>query len=273
MKKYFLLGILLLSIPVSAQVTRIDHFFAGSQKAESLFTFFKNDLKLPVAWKYQSWGDFASGAVWLGNVAFEFVTYDGVTKTAFEGIALEPRQSVEEFMVQLDQAQVLHDTIQPNTFTMKNGKVVGWSNLGLRNLLPDTIGFFICDYKNREEIAASSKKASDSLANRHGGPLGVVLLKEIVVSSNNVSRHITELAKLPGIKKQNDTLFGFQDGASLRLQTSDTEGVEKIVIKVHSLAMAKQYLKSHNLLGTSSGHGVVLDSKAIDGLLVELVEN
>ncbi len=272
MKKYSLLCILLFSISVNAQVTKVEHFFAGSPKAEAIFNFFKNELGLPVVWDFLAWGGFSSGGVSLGNVAFELATYDGVTKTQFEGIALEPRQSVEEFILQLDRAQVSHDTIEPHTFVMSNGKIAGWSNLGLRNLLPDTVGFFICDYKSRERVFLNRKEASDSLANRHGGPLGVVLLKEIVVGCKNVSMHATELAKLPGIKKRSDTLFGFQEGPSLRLQTSSMEGIEKIVIKVHSLAMAKQYLKSHNLLGTSSGHGVVLDSKAIDGLLVELVE-
>lgn len=48
-------------------------------------------LELPQVWAYQSWGEFASGGVSLGNVAFELVWRQvpagEMLSTAFAGIA------------------------------------------------------------------------------------------------------------------------------------------------------------------------------------------
>src|SRR5687768_4762836 len=113
MKKYILLGLIFLATSLSAQINKIDHFLASSPKAETLFNLFKNKLELPVDWDYKTWGDFSSGAVTLGNVAFEFVYYKGVTKTTFDGVALEPKQTVEEIKNMLDEVKIMHDSIQP----------------------------------------------------------------------------------------------------------------------------------------------------------------
>lgn len=272
MKKYFLLGLVLFATHVNAQINKIDHFFLSSPKADTLFNLFKNELGLPTDWDYESWGDFSSGAVSLGNVAFEFVYYDGVSKTSFDGIALEPKQTVEEIIEVLDNAQVMHDTIVANTFVMSNGKIGGWSNMGLENLLPDEAGLFICDYKNREQVSLFRQKSSVTLKNNNGGPLGVLFLEEIVMGSTNFSMHKNELAKLPGINLNKDNVYSFKDGPSIRLTNSSANGFEKIVIKVHSVDEAKKYLKSKNLIGKSSMNSVFIDPKALDGLTIELVD-
>ena len=53
-------------------VSKIEHFYATAPDAERLFTFFRDTLGLSEVWGFQVWGDFASGGVSLGNVAFEF---------------------------------------------------------------------------------------------------------------------------------------------------------------------------------------------------------
>lgn len=97
----------------------MEHFYLISVNADSLFRLFNAKLGMPVVWDYQTWGEFSSGGVSLGNVVFEFVNYQGVTKTKFEGIALEPKQSVEEFIKILDVNEVSHDTIEANTYVLK----------------------------------------------------------------------------------------------------------------------------------------------------------
>jgi len=272
MKKFILLGLIFLASSLKAQINKVDHFFASSPKAETLFNLFKNKFGLPVDWDYKAWGDFSSGAVTLGNIAFEFVYYKGVSKTTFEGIALEPQQSVEEIKIILDDAKIVHDTIEPNTYVMKNGKLGGWSNMGLKNLLPSEAGLFICDYKNREQISLYRKKSADTLKNNNGGPLGVSFLKEIVIGSTNFSLNKKELARLPGIKANKDNVYSFNDGPSIRLINSNINGFEKIVIKVSSLENAKKYLKSQNLLGNSTANSVFIDTNSTDGLIIELTD-
>jgi len=255
---------------LTAQVIKIDHFFASSKKAEALFTLFKTKFELPVDWDYKTYGNFSSGAVNLGNIAFEFVNHTEVVKTNFDGIALLPQQTVEEIMKLLDDANLKHDSIEPNTYLMSNGKIAGWSNMGLKNILPEEISFFIYDYKNREELSQSVKKTHDSLENNKGGPLGIVGLVEIVIGTNQWALHKSQLIKLPGTILSDNNLFGFKEGPSIRLVNADINGIEKIIIKVHSVELAKKHLKSQSLLGNSTKNSVFIDPAAIDGLLIEL---
>jgi hypothetical protein len=272
MKKCFLLGLILLSFFANAQITRIDHFFASSPKAEKLFKLFKEELKLPVAWEYQNWGSFASGGISLGNVAFEFVSYDSIITTKFDGIALEPRRSVEEFILILDANHISHDTIEANTYKKKDGSIGGWSNLNLPDLLPKEVGFFVCDYKQREEVRAANRKDSIELIRRKGGALGIVLLKEIIITSNDFMNSTIKLSKLPGISSNSSGLFSFSNGTSLRLKESTTSGIEKIVILVNSLIKTKEYLKSSGLLGMALNGEVFINSAAIEGLAIQFVD-
>ncbi len=272
MKKHFLFFALAISVYSNAQINKIDHFFVSSPNAEKLFKLFKEDLGLPASWDYKNWGSFSSGAITLGNVAFEFVLFDSLTATKFDAIALEPRQSVEELIPLLDSNRIAHDSIEYNTYTKKDGSTGGWSTLNLRNLLPEEAGIFICDYKDREELASAKRRDSTELANRKGGPLGIILLKEIVVTSPDVNNYKMKLIKLPGISNNTPDVFTFNVGSSIRLVSSDTSKIEKIVILVHSLASTKKYLRSRNLLGKYSKSGIYMNSNEINGLLIEFVE-
>jgi len=272
MKKFFLSGLILSSFFANAQITRIDHFFVSSPKAEKLFKLFKEELKLPVSWEYKNWGSFASGGISLGNVAFEFVSFDSLLRTKFDAIALEPRQSVEEFVLVLDANQIAHDTIEPNTYKKKDGSIGGWSNLNLPDLLPKEVGFFICDYKQREEVKAANRKDSIELIERKGGSLGIFSLKEIVITSNDLINSRLKLSKLPGIANNNTELFSFSSGTSIRLKNSPTSGIEKIVILVNSLVKTKEYLRSNGLLETVSTEDVFMKASAIEGLRIQFVD-
>jgi hypothetical protein len=272
MKKIFLLPVLFFSISLNAQINKIDHFFMSSPKAEALFNLFTAKFGLPQVWDYKHWGGFSSGAVSLGNVALEFVNYKGATKTKFEGIALEPHQPAEEILKILDDVKVMHDTIEPTISVISNGMTVSWANMSLKNLLPGEAWLFICDYKNREKILLNSKRSADSLRDKKGGPLGVISLKEIVIGSTNFSFHKTELAKLPGIKPGKNDVFNFKQGPSLQLKKSNTNGIEKIVVKVYSIEIAKAWLRSQNILGRSYQNIVSIDPQALGGLVVELTD-
>ncbi|MGZ8541546.1 MAG: hypothetical protein ACXWV6_12895 [Chitinophagaceae bacterium] len=272
MKEIISFGLLFLSATLNAQVSKVEHFFASSPKADSLFRLFTSKLGTPIVWDYQTWGNFSSGGVSFGNVVFEFVNYQGITKTKFDAIALEPKQSVEEFIKLLDVNKVNHDTIEANTYVAKDGSIGGWSNLNLKNLLPDEAGIFICDYKKRDQVFTNRQESADSLKNNNGGPLGILFLKEIVIGSSDYTYHSLELVKLPGIKRNNGNLFSFEQGPSLRLKKSNAGNIEKIVLKVNSLEAAKRYLKSKNLLGSISKNTVYIDPNSIDGLLIELTD-
>lgn len=273
MRRSLFVGLLFSPFFLNGQVKRVDHFFASSPKAEKLFKLFKEELGLPVAWDYRNWGSFASGAVSLGNVSYEFVFFDSVGPTKFDAIALEPFQPVEEFILILEGRQILHDSIERNTYLKKDGSTGGWSTLNMRNLIPDPAGLFICDYKEREKVDSANRKDSLELIQRKGGPLGVILLKEIVVSAPDAINYESKLKKVPGIFQRGTNLFGFTSGTSIRLVNSNFSGIEKLVIAVYSIDNTKAYLELHGLLGNSSGRTAFLNPSAIEGLKIEFVED
>ena len=269
----FALSSLFIFTSISGQVNKIEHFFASSPNAKKLFDFFSKELELPVLWNYQTWRDFSSGGVTLGNVAFEFVNYKGVDSTSFNGIALEPQQHMEEFEKELDKLGIPHDTIDnSNVLRDSTGALRGWSLLTPKEVLPSEANLFVCDYKNRQGVADNRKKGADNLKEIHGSGLGVILLKEIVIGAADVKKHANQLQKFSDIKKNKDNLFSFKEGPALRLQRSEKSGIQKIVIKVESLESAKKFLVSKKILGEVNRNSIFISPAAIDGLQVELLE-
>jgi hypothetical protein len=273
--KLFILLCFILSFAVSqAQANKIEHFFVSSPRAEKLFEFFSKELELPVVWKFQSWGDFASGGVTLGNVAFELVTFKGADTTSFNGIALEPRHHMEEFEKELDKLGIAHDTIDNSNVSKDSaGALRGWSLFTPKGLLPSEANLFVCDYKSRQRVIDNRKAATDELKEINGGGLGVLLMKEVVIATSDFKKYDEQFAKLPGVLKEENGLFLFSEGPGLRLEQDQKNWISKIVIKVNSLKRAKVFLESKKLLGKINTRSIFILPAAVDGLQIELVEN
>jgi len=272
MKKFILFLFFLPAFVSNAQINKVEHFFVSSPEAERLFNLFKEQFQLPVVWRFQKYKDFASGGLSLGNVVFEFLTRDTVTDARFGGIALEPTHHIDEFIEELDRLEIAHDTVQNNTRVKDNGVLTGWSNVRLPDLLPTHGKIFVCDYKERDKVAAGRKKASDSLRLNNGGPIGVVGLYQIVLKSSVIEGQSQFFSKLSGILKKEGTVFEFSSGPSIKLSPSSDNGIEKIVIKVTSLTAAKKYLAFAHLLGQTTNNSIFINPNEINGLLVELIE-
>jgi len=272
MKHIFIVMSFLYCTSATAQMDKVEHFYIKSPQAETLYNFFKDTFQLPVIWAYQTWsgfssGSFASGGLTLGNVALEFVKSEDATSTIFEGIGLQPQGSAENTVKRLDAVRAVHDSIQPFVFTLDNGaKDTAWEVFGIHNMLPDKVHIFYCDYKHRTEINKGRKDAADSLALLRGGPLGIIGVKDIVIGCNNVTSYENKLAKLPGIKKEKYNRFTFKSGPAIQLTNSNNAGFEKIIIAVNSLDKAK------NLLSRATKDNLFVTTQAIDGLIIQLVE-
>ncbi len=271
LKNVAVLLLLMFSWKSNAQVTKIEHFYASSPKADELFKLFSNDLALPIVWNYQTWGDFSSGGVTLGNVVFELVHFKGISQTKFEGIALEPKQHFPEFTKLLDDAGIPHESVDPQTWTNEKGQLVGWVNMNMPDVLPPASGLFICDYLDRDLIARGRQLPAEKLKAEGGGPLGVDSLVEIVVGTANLKKYSEFLGSMPGVSQKNG-LFSFEKGPSIRLVEAARDGTQKILIRVHSLEKAKAFLLSKGWLDDRAGEGIFLSPDLLMGLKLELVQ-
>ncbi len=102
-------------------VARIDHIIIQAPDPKPLFTLLTDVFELPVAWPLQSYGVFASGGVFVGNVNIEIM--QGPAAAAewahespgprLHGIAFEPHESAAESVTLLKKRSVGHSLPAP----------------------------------------------------------------------------------------------------------------------------------------------------------------
>ena len=257
-------------------VTKVEHFYATAPDAERLFHLFRDTLGLTQVWPYQVWGDFASGGVTLGNVVFELVWWKpeaGATlPTELSGIALEPVGGTDSLVAALARRGIAHAPPDSSVQVNAAGRTVGWTNTMLTGMLPEPRSVFVCDYADREMIAAGRRRASDSLAATNGGPLGVLALREIVLGVTDVDAARAQWGKLVDAPPQAvGDVVALGAGPQIRLVPSAAPEIQRLVVQVRSLEQARAFLAERRWLGESTAERVTIAPAAIGGLRIELV--
>jgi catechol 2,3-dioxygenase-like lactoylglutathione lyase family enzyme len=257
-------------------IAKVEHFYATAPDAERLFAFFRDTLGLVPVWPYRDYGGFASGAVSLGNVAFEFVRWvpeDGTRlPTEFSGIAFEPVGNTDAALAALARRGVAHTAPDSSTSVGAGGRTVGWVNTNLQGLIPPAEGVFLCDYVERARIAQGRAAASAALHSANGGPLGVQALQEIVVGVTDLEAALVQWRKLVDAPAQESAgVFSFGAGPRVRVVRAAAPGIHRILIRVRSLDAARAFLAGRGLLA-AEGQGVAIAPAAIGGLDVRLTE-
>jgi hypothetical protein len=271
-----------LTVSVAAQrkplLTKVEHFYLVSDDAERLFQFFKDEFQLAEVWPFRRYGGFASGGLSLGNVVMEFVTekaVDGAAAQAeFKGIAFEPAGDAEAVIAELQRRRIAHGEPSPYTFTQDGQQRVGWVTISLPGVSTASAEVFICDYKQRERVAAGRRSASSELAESGGGPLGVTSLREIVLGVKSVKKAAREWGKLIGPAARKATaVFAFGSGPRIRLVRAEVEGIQHVVVGVKSAARAKQYLTDRKMIARAKRGQLWITAATIGGLMIRLVED
>ena len=142
--------------------TRVDHFFAVSDKAQSLFTFFKDTFQLPESWPFSDRGTHVSGGLWLGNAILEFLSHNGdkPVRTEFRGIAFEPAGGADEAAAELTKRGIPCTEVENRMRQGSDGQTrLALSIVSLRDFPPVEADVFFVDYKFRKSVAARRKSA------------------------------------------------------------------------------------------------------------------
>ena len=256
-------------------VTKVEHFFASGADAERLFHVFRDTFGLTEVWGFQSWGGFASGGVSLGNVAFELVRFTPkngpAAPTAFAGIAFEPGGDTDAAVAELDRRGIPRDIPDSAVHRTATGRMTGWVNTGLPELDPWSV--FFCDYQDRAGVLENRRFASDTLALRHGGALGVLAVREIVLGVTDLEAERRRWRRLiEASAQESDGAFAFGPGPAIRLVPSGAAAIEGLVVQVRSLDRARAFLAERRMLGEADGRRVTIAPSAIGGLHLTLVE-
>lgn len=258
--------------------TKVEHFFLISDRAQSLFTYFKDTFQMPEVWPFSQHEQFSSGGLSLGNAVLEFVKAEWEwpkdakpLKTVFYGIAFEPTLDADATAVELTKRNIPLQTPPPSKFQTDGRKQVLWAHVGLPALPPANASIFFCDYKDRQAVAQRRKEASAELVKRMGGPLGVVAVAEITVGVQDLNDARSKWSALlqPSPQISDDT-FVFNTGPRIHLVHAESPGILGIVLSVRSIGEAEKFLKERRLLAKDDAGHIAISPAAIEGLAIGL---
>ncbi len=136
-------------------------------------------------------------------------------------------------------------------------------------VLFNNVYLFLCDYHDRFYYKSWSKEASSHLAKINEGILGIEYVKELVVGTEEPSKYINEITKVPGAKKEGN-VFIFSEGPDLKLIKSDIPFFG-LLIKVRSIENAKKQLHILGIATKDTDKGLILDDEIL-GTQIELIE-
>jgi hypothetical protein len=240
---------------------QVDHILVIAPDARQIFLRFSGDFKFPVAWEYKDYGDFASGGVFAGNTNLEFLAPARGTKVdslCLGGIAFSPATTATDAAHEMDGAGFLHGPPTP----FSTGGNLQWTSMDIPKLMETVYGVFICEYAF--DRVARHAAAREQMAKIKGGPLTMDVVRKVVFDGN-----VDQWQKL---LKCGTVRGHFALGAGPELVVSPAPSGGGLVFKVHSLAAAREYLKSKGWLGEDRGSSVTMKLSEVPGLEFLLAE-
>jgi len=261
-------------------VRQVDRILIESDDPESLFRFFSAELQLPIAWPLTENQGYQSGALGTGNAIFEIYRYtrakSGLPRkplsARFAGLALEP-VPLADALRELKAAGLAYGPAQSASSTLPDGKEgVAWTTVPLPSLSGTGLSIFLHEYGQaflRADVRR--KQLGNRLTLDRGGPLGIVSVQEISISTSNFAEDEAEWQRLLGSRASSGN-WSVGAGPAIRLVEGSRNRIQKIIFRVRSLAQAGAFLKSRQLPGTEVEKEVLLNPSEIQGLRIGLVE-
>jgi len=287
----------------------VDHITirVNDARYDHLFSLFADLLQLPLAWPVSerypgSETGFKSGGIAAGSINMEIFRAGSrhPSQAQFYSIAFEPF-SLAESLQQLAKRSIPH--LPPLAIPQDTFGQMGtlWTLVFLGELFggdlslfpPITEGSsgkdilalrfdqvfrqgmaFLCAYNTAVyDIRQMKAKSRATLQAKHGGPLGLVDVQEIVIGAANFEeaqgqwqRLFTPLTPVSGSR------WELSEGPALRLVPAAQDGVVALVWKVGSLAQAKAFLAEKHMLGQVLEQQITLAPPTMLGLDIRLVE-
>jgi hypothetical protein len=258
---------------------QVDHILLVPDNPRGLFDFFAQELKLPVAWPFREYGQFASGGVFAGNVNLEAAVFSGGSvnsPTKIVGIAFEPSGSTEEVVRELDRRQIAH--LEPQSFEMgpEGNKMRMWTNTILEEMLPGSF-IFICEYQiykiHKTDPSAVRNQLREALKKIDGGPLGIEYVSEVKIKVKERDKGLERWKTFfEPYERFQDGCFDLGKGPKIRFFEADANCIDSLRIKVKSLEKASGFLSSKGMVGKKNEQMVITDPQKTFGILFEFVE-
>lgn len=268
--------------PKQPVVNNINHITIDTTDAANLFALFTQGLGLPEAWPLTVYPQYSTGGVQAGNVNIETLQATGqaggdtsqaqgqtTAPMAFiYGTVFEPAGTLTEVTPELKARGA--DPSKPKEVDAQiNGKTVTmWTNVTLQALGTKEYIVYLCEYSPEAKAHLEGRKATPPL-----GGIGVTSMKEVDIVTTDVekARKDWEQVFAPS-KMSSDGLMPIGDGPAVRIRAGTTNRIAAIVFEVQSIDKAVEYLKSKNLLATSTASQAKVDPTKMQGLDIRLVK-
>ena len=257
-------------------VRQADRILIESNDPSALFKVFSETLHLPVAWQFAEHETYSSGSVSTGNVTLELYRY-GARRSAdvnarYAGLSLEP-YPLEDALQELRIIGIPYDPPKVHTSILPDGtEGAAWKEVELPSLSYPALAVSLFEY-NPLYLNAGVRRQQfgNRLALDGGGPLGIVSMHAIFLESTDVKKDESEWIRLLG-KPDPDGYLHAVLGPAFRVVQGSQNCIQKVVLKVKSIARAEAFLKRQNLLGTRSKEEIFLRPSGVQGLRISLTE-
>lgn len=258
-------------------VRQLDNVLIQTDDPNTLFNFFTETLGLPAAWLPKDSPAYTGGGVGAGNVTFELIRSDSRnsrSRARVSGLAFVP-YPLRDSIAELQFRKIPHDPPEPYHSILPNGvEGILWTTVVLSEFSEPDFPVFLREYNpGFLDTEIRRMQLSGRLALKEGGSLGVQSVKEIVLGTVNLRQdRLGWRDLLMPSAPASVSVWQAGRGPDIRLVTGARRGVQRIVIKVKSLARARVFLQEQNLLGGESGDSISINPAMIQGLAIRLVE-
>lgn len=280
------------SKPRLALVPQVDHIIISAdtvEDAKALWSLFSEQLELPVAWPPAQYEGFFSGGVNAGNVNLEFAysrnesveshsTAQPSRNARFSGLGLEP-EPLAQALPELEQLGLHHGQPDPYQKEDQSGnKTTLWTTVSLDDVSKDDMDVFLCEYNSnifrpRRDIQEYRRYLKDQLRQRGGGPMGIELVKEIVIGTSNYEETMRLWQKLLGPDvRASGGVWHPVAGPAIRFTPSASDGIQSVVVRVVALGRAHRFLQTSGLLGRDAKSRIAIAPNKVMGIDVQFVQ-
>ena len=180
---------------------------------------------------------------------------------------------LEDALQELRIIGIPYDPPKVHTSILPDGtEGAAWKEVELPSLSYPALAVSLFEY-NPLYLNAGVRRQQfgNRLALKGGGPLGIVSMHAIFLESTDVKKDESEWIRLLG-KPDPDGYLHAVLGPAFRVVQGSQNCIQKVVLKVKSLARAEAFLKRQNLLGARSKEEIFLNPSGVQGLRISLTE-
>jgi hypothetical protein len=258
-------------------IRQVDHILIESSNPKALFSFFTEDLNLPIAWPMADSKAYISGGVGAGNVNLEIFQYTdrsgslGKSQARFSGLAFEP-YPLSGALTELQTSGIPSSPPESQYSTLPSGsRGVSLTSVALPSFSNPGFSIFLYEYSPAFlKVEVRRMQLGNRLTLNDGGPLGLQSVREIVIAAENAKNKQATWSRLLG-KPYSAGVWHVGAGPAIRItEGQGSDQIQAIVLEVRSLDRAKQFLRSKRLL---SPYGSSLNPNKVQQLGIKLVES